>query len=428
MNFMKIFKNTAILIILMFASVSFSFAQSAEPRQDKLLNGLNLMVWTNPKDEKISFKLRIHSGSMFDTKARIGTMALLADILFPTEQTKEYFEQDLEGSFAVTSTYDYIQIDASGKSDAFLSMLETIGTAVSNPPITEENFVKVRNARVEIIKELMKSPKYVADKAAAKRLLGDYPYGRPQEGTLEGFAKMDRFDLITAKERFLTADNATLTISGNVEFKLALKASKQLFGGWKKADKLVPATFASPNDPIAEKLIVNSDLPEKNEVRYALRGIARKDKDYFATKFLFDILTARNIISSENGGNYFIRSERSLLPSMIITGVSNLSDEVLMKNETAKTAKELFGNKLFGEVTAAEFEQTRTKILAEIEKKPVQEKWLDVETFKLNSVKEEIQNLNAVTLADVQRVSERLSKQPFVTVVLAKTITNVPTN
>ncbi len=418
---MKIFKNTAILIILMFASVSFAFAQAAEPRQDKLLNGLKLMVWANPKDEKVSFKLRIHSGSMFDTKTRIGTMALLADILFPTDQTKEYFEQDLEGSFAVTSNYDYIQIDASGKSDAFLSMLETIGTAVANPPITQENFVKVRNARVELIKELMKNPKYVADKAVAKRLLGDYPYGRPQEGTLEGFAKMDRFDLVTAKERFLTADNATLTISGNVEFKLALKASKQLFGGWKKADKIVPATFASPNDSIAEKLIVSSDLPEKNEVRYALRGIARKDKDYFAAKFLFDILTGREVISGENGGNYFIRSERNLLPSMIITGVSNLSDEVLLKNETAKTAKELFGNKLFGEVTSAEFEKTRAKILAEIEKKPVQEKWLDVETFKLNSVKEEIQNLNAVTLADVQRVSERLSKQPFVTVVLAKT-------
>jgi predicted Zn-dependent peptidase len=416
MNFMKIFKNTAILIILMFASVNFVFAQSAEPRQDKLLNGLKLMVWTNPKDEKISFKLRIHSGSMFDTKERIGTMALLADILFPTEQTKEYFEQDLEGSFSVTSTYDYIQIDASGKSDAFLSMLETIGTAVSNPQITQENFVKVRNARVELIKELQKNPKYVADKAAAKRLLGDYPYGRPQEGTLEGLAKMDRFDLVTAKERFLTADNATLTISGNVEFKLALKASKQLFGGWKKADKLVPATFASPSDLMPETQTIINDLYEKYEVRYAFRGIARNDNDYFAIKFLFDILNAQDFVSKDNGEKFSIRFERNLLPSTAIIGFSTSSGNLLKINENAKTAGELFGSKLFSEISAPEFERVKAKILGEIDQKSMQEKWLDVQTFKLTSYKDEIQKLNAVTLADVQRVSVRLSKQPIVKV------------
>jgi predicted Zn-dependent peptidase len=418
MNFMKIFKNTAILIILTFVSVNFAFSQTGEPRQEKLLNGLKLLVWANPKEEKVSFKLRIHSGSMFDTKARIGTMALLADILFPTEQTKEYFEQDLEGSFSVTSNYDYIQIDASGKSDAFLSMLETIGTAVSNPQITQENFVKVRNARVELIKELLKNPKYVADKAAAKRLLGDYPYGRPQEGTLEDFAKTDRFDLVTAKERFLTADNATLTISGNVQFKFALKASKQLFGGWKKADKLVPATFASPNDLMPETQTINSDLYEKYEVRHAFRGIARSDKDYFAVKFLFDILNTRNIIAEETGGDFSVKFERNMLPSIAIIGFTTSSGYLLKANETAKTAKELFGGKLFSEITASEFEKIRAKILSEINEKPMQEKWLDVETFKLASYKDEIQKLNAVTLADVQRVSERLSKQPFVTVVL----------
>ncbi len=417
---MKIFRNTAILIFLMLFSVNFAFAQSIEPRQDKLLNGLKLLVWTNPKDEKVSFKLRIHSGSIYDTKNKVGTIALLTDILFPNEQTKEYFEQELGGSFAVTSTYDYIQIDASGKSDEFLSMLETLATAVSNPQITQENFVKVRTARVESIKELLKNSGYVADKAAAKRLLGDYPYGRPQEGIIEDLAKIDRFDLVTAKDRFLTADNATLTITGNVEFKRALKATKQLFGGWKKADKLVPATFASPTEPDTKKLIIDSDLPEKTEVHYAFRGISRDDKDYFAVKFLFDILNSREIVSKENGTNYFAHYQRNLLPSIAIVGVSNLNGDILSKNENLKTAKELFSGKLFADITVAEFEKTRAKILAEIEQKPTQEKWLDVETFKLVSVKDEIQKLNSVTFPDVQRVSERLSKQPFVTVVSAK--------
>ena len=69
-------------------------------------------------------------------------------------------------------------------------------------------------------------------------------------------------------------------------------------------------------------------------------------------------------------------------------------------------------------ITSAEFDQTRNKILAEIEQKPLMDKMLDVDTFKLVSGKDEMQKLNSVTQADVQRVADRLSKQPFVTVTL----------
>ena len=174
--------------------------------------------------------------------------------------------------------------------------------------ITAENFVKVRTARVESIKELLKNPSYVAEKAAAKRLLGDYPYGRPQEGTLEDLAKIDRFDLVAAKERFLTADNATLTITGNVEFKRALKASKQLFGGWKKADKLVPATFASPNEVDVKPLKIEID---SNDVYFAMRGIARSDKMFFASQIL------TNALQTHNSKRCSFSQKINILPSLI---------------------------------------------------------------------------------------------------------------
>ena len=417
MNTKKYLKNAILLSSIVAVFFSFALTQSTEPRQEKLLNGMKLLVWQNTKDPKVTFKLRIHSGSAFDPKDKMGVMTLLTNILFPDDLTREFFEQDLEGNLSITNNYDYIQIDASGKSDKFLDVIETLATAVANPTILEENFVNVRKKLLEKVLEEQKNPTIVANNAVAKKLFGDYPYGRPQNGTPESLAKIDRIDLIVAKDKFLTADNATLTITGNVGFPLALKASKQLFGGWKKSDKLVPATFKQPYEVDIKTQKIESSIVDKNEVRYAFRGIARNDDDFFAMKVLIGILSNREI----GLNNWFIQYQRNLLPSLVITGVSNASDEFLRANESSnKTAKSLFDNKLFGDISVEEFNKTKFKILSEIDQKPMQEKWLDITTFKLNSVKGEMQKLNSVTLADVQRVADKLSKQNVATVVLTK--------
>jgi zinc protease len=200
-------------------------AQAArEPYQERLLNGLKVLVWNDPNDSKVMLKLRIHSGSAFDSRDKMGTMALLSDILFPDPQTRAYFEEDLEGKLEITSNYDYIQITAYGKADEFINILDTLRTGVVVTPINQENFVKVRDARLAKIKEETANPAIVADWVVARQLLGDYPYGRPMNGTPESLAKIDRFDMVTAKDKFLDADNATLSISGKIDPKYAVGA------------------------------------------------------------------------------------------------------------------------------------------------------------------------------------------------------------
>ena len=82
----------------------------------------------------------------FDPLGKEGVMRLLSDILFPVESTREFFTEDLNGSFEIISNYDYIQINASGDADKFLTILETLSTAVTNPQINKETTEKVRTA------------------------------------------------------------------------------------------------------------------------------------------------------------------------------------------------------------------------------------------------------------------------------------------
>jgi len=247
------FRNFSLCLLILGAAAVFSAAQETPgftaPRESKLLNGMRLLVWNDKNTDKVTVKIRVHSGSAFDPLGKEGVMQMLSDILFPADSTREFFTDDLNGSFEIVTNYDYIQITTSGDADKFLTILETLAPGVTNPQINKETTENVRAALAARVRELEKNPTYIADRAVAKRLLGNFPYGRPQLGSSESLAKIDFADLLTAKDRFFTADNATVTVSGNVNPDLALRAAKRLFGGWLKSDRKVPSTFAQPEAP-----------------------------------------------------------------------------------------------------------------------------------------------------------------------------------
>jgi predicted Zn-dependent peptidase len=67
-------------------------------------------------------------------------------------------------------------------------------------------------------------------------------------------------------------------------------------------------------------------------------------------------------------------------------------------------------------VSSEEFQKAKTTVLAEMSQKNSVDYWLDVDTYKLVSVKEEMRRINDVALTDVQRVAEAFQKQSFVKV------------
>ncbi|MDQ3321360.1 MAG: insulinase family protein [Acidobacteriota bacterium] len=412
-------------------SVVFSHAQTAKfasPRQEKLLNGMNLLVWNDPNAAKVSVKLRVHSGSAFDTQGKEGTMALLADALFPTDAAKEFFAEELGGSLDVTSNYDYIQINATANSDQFLTMLETVANAVTNFQTDRETTANVRAARLEKVKELEKNPSYIADQMVAKRLFGDFPYGRPQKGTSESLAKIDFADLTLAKQRFLTADNATLAVAGNVKPDLVYRAARRYFGAWTRADKKVPATFRQPDAPDAKELSIEMANADKYSLRSAAIVAARNDKDFYATQILTGILQKQFCLNNES------HLGKSAYQPYLLRGLYVIKTDTVYGKEIESLPINTGGcptspqNRVkfnIPSIKQSDFDTVKKAVIYDFQGKAektwnLSEMWLDVDTYKLVSVKDEMSKLNNVTLADVRRVAEDLQKQPIVNVVVKK--------
>lgn len=431
MKFKSRLKFFTILLAFLFASAGIVAAQTiktAAPRQEKLLNGMKLLVWNAPAAPKVSVKLRIHSGAAFDTLGKEGTMAMLAEILFPTEAAKEFFAEDLGGSLDITSNYDYIQIDATANDEQLLTMLETLANAVINVQTDKETTAKVRAAQLEKIKELEKNPVYIADRAVAKRLFGDFPYGRPQMGTSQSIAKIDFADLTLAKQRFFTADNATLAVVGSIKPDLVYRAARRFFGSWTQADKKIPATFRQPEAPENKTLTIEVPNLDKSYNRAAVNAAARNDKDFYATQIVSNVRRSQLCYTDESKRGELKYEPHLLRGIYIIRRNENYVDKVeeLPINDRNPCAFLLVKNDkfIYPAITQKDFEAAKSKAIAEMREKMTAnpaDLWLDADTFKLISVKDEMSRLDNVTFADVQKVAEDLQKQPVANVTVKKT-------
>src|SRR6476659_9013893 len=159
-------------------------------------------------------------------------MALLGDALFPDASTREYVADELGGRLEVTTSYDAIDVTISGKTSGLERMIDFLRGAVMTTQLGAENVATLKNARLKSLVEKSNSVSDLADRAITERLFGSFPYAHPAAGTPVSLPKIDRGDLMSARERFLNADNTTLAVIGGVDRARLMRTLRQLLGPW----------------------------------------------------------------------------------------------------------------------------------------------------------------------------------------------------
>lgn len=413
--FRKIALTTLLLTLVLSLSTPGIQAQSQQPapQQEQLLNGLRVLLWSRPGDTNVYLKLRVHSGSAFDLVGKSGLMALLGDALFPDPTTREYFTEQLGGRVEVTTDYDAINITLTGHAAEFERIAELLRTALVNMQLTPDLVTKLRDARIKMVRELNISPALHADRAIAARLYSNYPYGRPGSGTPDSLAHVERGDLVLARERFLNPNNSTLVVIGGVDNERAMRALKRILGGWIKSDTIVPSTFRQPDPPDTRTLIIDALGTDTAEVRLAVRGVARGDKDFAAATIL--ALMARDLwqtMQPQLGKSaFFVRHESHVRPGLFVMGASTPVAEAA---STLSNARKVLQSLAKDGATQAALERARNEAVADLNKQTerletLADLWLDASTFQLGSIEDRLRQLRNVSLDDVRRLAAKFA-------------------
>ena len=416
-------RKLLLLLLCVFLTPISAFPQaSAEPELEQLLNGLRLLLWLKPGSPDVILKLRINSGSAFDLSGKAGEMALLGDLLFPDPDTVDYFTEEMDGKLNVSVTYDSTTITMVGKASELERIVEVLRNAILATQLTPDVITRVRDARIKLLRDTSISPAAVADRAIAARLFGDFPYGRPAAGSPEDLARIDRADLMLARDRFVNSNNATLAIIGGVTKPRAMKTVRQLLGPWRKSEQIVPTTFRQPTPPDAKTLIVNVPGPSV-EVRLASRGVSRSDQDFPAAAILAKLAQHRWQASVPELATQpvFVRSDAYVLPGEFVMGATVNNQTTV---DSVANAKKVIDSLMSTPATVAELERAKNEVVNELTvtlAKPenAPDPWFDVDTYRLKEVQDQVALLKAVTPLDLQRVANRLFKNAAIATVVA---------
>ncbi len=264
----------------------------AEPRREQLLNGLRILLVSRPSDQNVLVRLRVHSGAAFDLAGKEGLTAGLSDLMFD-QQTRDYVTDELGGRIDVTVSYDALDVTLAGRASDFERLLELARNAVMNTQLTPEAIERVRGARLKRLRESAPMSAEAADRAAAARLFGTYPYGRLLDGSPESVARIERPDFLQMRERFLNPDNTTVVIVGGFDTRRVMRTMRESFGVWRKSDRPIPATFRLPDPPDERTLVVERAGATGVELRLAVRGLARTDIDSPAAQVVAALVRGR---------------------------------------------------------------------------------------------------------------------------------------
>ena len=394
------------------------------PKEFELKNGLKVLVVENHKLPRVAFSLNIDRPPVVEGN-KSGMSSLLGAMLGngTTHIAKDAFNEEVDFLGA------RINFSSAGGTARTLSkyserILELMADAAIHPLLTEEEFQKEKNKQIDGIKSTDKSVAAIAQRLAPALSYGvHHPYG--EFVTKESLNNISLTDVKNFYKNHFNPNEAYLVIVGDVNYKKIKKEVHKYFGKWEKSDYKYPSTpKVTPNvnkteiDFIDMPHAVQSNISFTNNVNLKI-----SDPDYFA------VLIANKILGGGfNGylnmnlreahgytyGAYSSIGVDKYAPSRFRAGASVRN--AVTDSAVVETIKEI--NRIKKEPVDAEaLKNAKAKYVGDfvlsLEKPSTIA--LNALTVKVNNLPKDfyktyLEKINAVTVADVQRVANKYFK------------------
>lgn len=158
--------------------------------------------------------------------------------------------------------------------------IELFSTLISEPDFPEDNILTLKNKILMELKRTLQKPHVIAKNAFYKAIYLEHPYAHPILGTEQSITSITKKDLIDFHQKFFVANNATISMVGDLSREHAIELSqiiaRKLLSG-NKADKLPEV---SPlKKPIKQYIAFSS---EQAHVLLGEPCAIEGDPDYFA--------------------------------------------------------------------------------------------------------------------------------------------------
>ena len=313
------------------------------------------------------------------------------------------------------------------KDEAF----ELLRTSLTSPHFDSEDVERIRSQVISGLRRDTTNPTALAARKFLQIAFGDHPYGRQAEGTLESVPKIEIADLKDYVRHVLAKDTLKIAVVGDVDAATLGNLLDHTFGGLPAKASLTPVPEVTASSP-PQRAFIPLDVPQ-TAVMFGSPGFKRDDPDFMAGYVANQILGGSGLSSrlyrevrEKRGFAYSVYGSLLWMDHSAVfigsTGtradragdaVEVINKEIHRMGEGGPTQEELDQAKSFLKGSQMLALDTSSKLASamlqyQIDKLPID--YIE----KRNAI------VDAVTLDDTKRASQRLWGQGLLTVIVGR--------
>lgn len=387
-------------------------------------NGLRVLTTAVPTAQSASTAFFVRVGSRNEDPRTNGLSHYIEHMLFKGTETRPkatQISQAIEGAGGSLNAYTTKELTTYWNNVPFEraeTALEVLADMVQHSLLEGEEIDRERTVVQQEIKRAHDNPGSFVGELLGLAVYGDQPIGWPIAGSVETVEEMQRSDLMEHMGQYYTAENAVLSVSGNVEHEQVVEQAAAAFQDLPNGTP--PSPPASQQDrPEAYLQLDPRDLEQTN-VAISMRAIARKDPDHYAldlmntalgrgmsSRLFQEVRERRGLAYSVSAGGARFSDTGSLTVSagvtrehqeeaieVILTELRKFVDEPMGDEELQRTKDYAAGSfRLSLETPMALGQRYGSQLLMDGEIEPPDET---------------VEAIRAVTAEDIQQVAKRI--------------------
>ncbi len=261
-----------------------------------LKNGMKVWLVEAHELPLVAFNMVLQTGSDADPMGKSGLATMTADVLDEGTKTRSSLQlaEDLDfigANLGVNAFTDGSSITLGTMTKHLDQALALYADVIVNPTFPQKDFDRLKQQRLTGLLQQKDRAATIASLSFNKIIYGnDHPYGWNTSGNETSVKGLTRDDLVRFYETYYRPNNATLIVVGDVKLKDVTPKLEKLFADWKSAD--VPSVKLPPTPNVDKRRVYLIDKPgaPQSEIRIGYPAAARNTPDFFAISLMNRVL------------------------------------------------------------------------------------------------------------------------------------------
>ena len=447
-------KPASLIVAMVVAATVAVFAQQAPDRshppqpgppaplhlptiqKQKLSNGLPVWIVELPRVPVAQVNLVVLSGTANDPPGKYGVASLAAAMLEEGAGSRSALE--------IADAVDYLGADLGTATTSDLSAvrlhvpvarladaLPIMADVALRPTFPTDELDRQRQQRLTSLLQGRDDPPTISAIAFSRILYGKgHRYGTAQMGTAETIKTLTADDLRGFYTSAFRPENAILLAVGDITTDKAMPLFEKSFGSWKASGAAASEKLPPTDEPPARQVyLIDKPGAPQSQIRIGRIGVPRSTPDFFPLQVLNTILggsftsrlnnNLREVHGYAYGASSAFEMRSAAGPFYAAAGVQT--------DKTAEALKEFFNEltAILKPVPAEELARAKNYVALRFPSAfetsgDISRRLEDALVYKLpdDYFAKYVQNIQAVTAADVSRVAQKYIKPDHVAVVV----------